>query len=153
MKPWVESAVKWFEHLSAGGFWLLALLMVIDFMRQRKELAQSLAELEIEFGPILDGISQYHGDTPDEWGWIVDFGGTGQPLWVPLDEMDTAMHILNQETEADKEEMQGQQWQWVVNAMAIRQAMAIAQQEPNLEMAFLTWMAQTPVPEEAPEDE
>jgi len=108
--------------------------------RERKRLLIMLA---------AGGFLPHTDDEGQEWGWLMDASedAKGQPMYIPLDVAEQAIDILNAETLEQAEEMEANQWRWMVDAWAIRNAMAIAQHEPDVEMALIQWIAQQPLPE------
>lgn len=125
----------WVERLSAVGFWALIGLASYGAWRTHKAAQRTWFDLSLE-----------DDEEPLPWGWIFDPEGPGQPFYVPIDLIQEAIEVLSQETIQEAQKMAADQWRWVLTPMGIRQAMAIAQEEPDIEMAFLTWVAQQTPP-------
>lgn len=134
----MAEVLRWFAYTSAALFWLTLLVGIIAGKRINKDLKEAIADIQLDL------------EDDQEWGWVVDIDEQGgMPMYVPDDIADRAVEVLNQETPEEKARHKAQQWRWVITPMGVRQAMVIAQEEPNLELAFLTWVAQqTPPPEE-----
>jgi hypothetical protein len=134
----MDAAITWAVRISAGSFWVLLGLLGLGAYRLRKGLEKAGHDTLLEAMIAFDEAQ----DTKAGWGWIADWeGGGGQPLLVPDDMAERAIEVLNQETDEQKEQMAEEQWSWRVTPMGMRQAMAVAQAEPDLEMALFTWMA------------
>ena len=127
-------------------------LLTYTILRKRwikRQVDQVIARLEAEAGrdiepdAVIYKLSMDEDISEDEmaWGWIMDMDGRGQPINVPADLIGEAIDILNAETDEEQEEMAEHQWSWHVDAMAIREMMTLAQQIPDLETAFFTWVA------------
>jgi len=134
--------LKWLIYGSAAGFWV-GLAALVAFKRS---MDRTFEDIKIE----LEAERQIDGWDPDDWGWVVDLDdeGNGLPLYVPDDMAQRAVDVLNAETVEQLRDLKAEQWRWTINAMSMRQAMHIAQQEPNLEIALWTWVAQQTLPNE-----
>ena len=113
----------------------------VDVVLARLEAA---AGRDIEEDAVVYKLTLDDADIPEDdvpWGWIMDMDGQGQPLNVPADLISEGIEVLNAETDEDKDAMREGQWSWHVDAMAIREMMTLAQQIPDLETAFFTWVA------------
>ena len=133
--------LDWFLWLSAAAFSALVALLLVAWRAAQRATDRLLEDLRLELGV------DEHDWNPDDWTWLVDMADpTGLPMYVPDDVADQALLVLATETMEELQSLKAQQWKWVVDAQAVRGIMYIAQQEPNIELALLTWVAQTSGP-------
>lgn len=141
---------EWFINASAIGFWVLFTILGLGAIITQREGRKIRKVIEAEIGKTIP-------DSWNNWGWVVDESeeGIGQPMLVPPDMVKKAIKVLNEETLADQQKMRAEQWRWVVDPLAIRYAMLIAQETPDIEEALITWVAnhtKAPVPDDDDDD-
>lgn len=124
--------MTWWQNIllvSGGVAWafiaLAALLIIVNVIRIKRQLGGELQEKPFD-------ITQYT--------WIHTEDGSKPPVRVPKDLTKRAIELMDRDS-SEKFAEDIQPTTYTVPSGNIRAAMIIAQQEPDLEVAMATWLA------------
>lgn len=122
--------MEWWQLVllySGGVFWFLVGLSTLLIVLARRGIAQETQDALEEFDL-------------EEYTWVYQPDGSKPPVRVPKDLTSRAIELMNAKSAKEFYE-ESPPVIFTVNTPTIRAAMEIAQEEPDIEIALATWMA------------
>ena len=132
--PWWQTVLMW----SGGVAWaIIVLATLLAFLGSWQMKRMTLDDIDPEFAlEDLEHEAFDHGD----YTWVYTQDGSKPPIRVPNELAQRAADLMNRDSSQDFMD-KTPPLVFTVPIPVIRAAMLIAQEEPDIEVALATWMA------------